>query len=519
MKRRIVWILIAMAMMMAMCSCTAGMGDPMESNEGKALDSALVDNNYQGVLDIVETDAKYAAVKLDGETPLRWAAYNGNMDLCKYLMDKGAEPEGAVLMEIEDPDMLKFLIENGADVNAEEDGTSILGALLSPMSVFTENDLGEAADVLLEAGARMDSESFDYLVETAADCSRVQSLVKDHGYGEGMDSVLKSAILGNSEALMKVESAPEESGTVAQYAASFCTLDAIRHLEDVGFDFSYTDDMDCNGTVALAAEYNPDYEVVEYLFKKYGEDSAMTDLDYDLSPFGIAAAAGNFDVADHLEKEYRESWDACAACGAEGSVEYLMGSGYEPDDKEIRRAFREGNRSCIEYLMKNEGYIEVLKDASETVQDEAMYNAGSRDSRWYEVLFEAGIRPGEYSLEQIIGGRDIRLGKKIADRYMDSEYIYDIFIASIDRGCMEMVEYLTEKGVDVNRTIHDNDQDPPEFSLIHVAAQNPSAAVLQYLMDNGADVKAEDKNGDTALEWAEYAECSMNIEVLKSSQK
>jgi ankyrin repeat protein len=70
---------------------------------------------------------KKVNLRVDYENALRWAAYNGNLEIVKFLVQNGAnvnaEDDSALLFAAENGhlEVVEFLLENGADVNAMED--------------------------------------------------------------------------------------------------------------------------------------------------------------------------------------------------------------------------------------------------------------------------------------------------------------------------------------------------------------------------------------------------------------
>jgi ankyrin repeat protein len=60
----------------------------------------------------------------------------------------------------------------------------------------------------------------------------------------------------------------------------------------------------------------------------------------------------------------------------------------------------------------------------------------------------------------------------------------------------DVVDQLLERGADVNA--QDNDGDAP----LHGAAQNGNVGIIDMLIDNGADVNLKNKQGGTPLMWA-----------------
>lgn len=82
-----------------------------------------------------------------------------------------------------------------------------------------------------------------------------------------------------------------------------------------------------------------------------------------------------------------------------------------------------------------------------------MYNAVNKNADWSMDLFKAGIRPGSESMKEILARRNIALGKQIADKYEDSGLLYDEYVAAIECGCTDIIKYITNKGIDINKTV------------------------------------------------------------------
>ena len=84
---------------------------------------------------------------------------------------------------------------------------------------------------------------------------------------------------------------------------------------------------------------------------------------------------------------------------------------------------------------------------------------------------------------------------------------------AIQLGDYEGVELILASGVDVNAKVVDDDL---ITTPLHIAAESPSVNVLKYLLENGADIDAEDSNGNKPYDNAERMMLNDNMEVLKN---
>lgn len=135
--------------------------------EGAITERRLVDAVESGDQSAIEfmlakvVDAEFInKPQVDGMTPLMWAAYHDDTELCRKLLDLGAEATatnryGVPAIHLAclngNPDVIEALLESGADPNTE-----IAGGETLLMTVARHGAL-PAVEILLEKGARVNA--------------------------------------------------------------------------------------------------------------------------------------------------------------------------------------------------------------------------------------------------------------------------------------------------------------------------------------------------------------------------
>ena len=418
--------------------------------------------------------------------------------------------------------LLKYLIENGADVNAkdEHEWTALMCA--------TENDHFEMVKFLLENGAKINAKNIyaetalilaskscnlktvKYLVQCGADVN-----AKDqHGYR----GLLLAAIYGRYDIVKYLVDNGADVNAKSYYHETALILasahnhpEIVKYLLDNGADVNVANSHK-NTALILASEVG-NIKMVTYLVEK-GANVNATNNDND-SAFTLAEKKG------HLEIK-----------------EFLANNGASPkaENNKLICATENGNYEIVKYLVengadvnsKNNNNIPVLILASMfrrfeivkyLVEKGADVNAKGLDG--YTALLLASFYGNLETLQLIIeAGADVNakdqdgntalviasksghlelvkyLVEKKADLNTRDNSYNTALIHAILKEKIEIVKCLVENGVDLNSNNEINQ------TALMLASEKGHLEIVKYLVENGADVNAKDNNNNTALMFA-----------------
>jgi uncharacterized protein len=138
-----------------------GLVDPiLDANPALDVFDAAAVGRRRGLEELLDAEPNLAtAWSADGFTALHLAAFFGQEDAAKLLLERGAEPNvvarhaSIVVTPLHSaaagahPALVKLLLAAGADVNAAQDGG------FTPLHSAANNDDRESAEALLAAGA------------------------------------------------------------------------------------------------------------------------------------------------------------------------------------------------------------------------------------------------------------------------------------------------------------------------------------------------------------------------------
>ncbi|KAK7456361.1 hypothetical protein VKT23_010608 [Stygiomarasmius scandens] len=257
----------------------------------KECQPSLWDAAYEGHLDVVkfllENGADVNAMGEMGElfgTALQAAASQGHLDVVKVLLEKGADINavgefyGTALQAAalrRDLDVVKFLIGKGADVNAVggKYGTALQAAadcldvvkFLVEMGADVNAVEGEYGTALQAAARWGHLDVVKFLVEKGADVNTVGG-----EYGTALQAAAWRGYLDVIKILVEksadVNAMGGEYGTALQAAALRGHLDVVKFLVEKGADVNAVGGR--YGTALEAAQKHDEYLIAEFLQSK-----------------------------------------------------------------------------------------------------------------------------------------------------------------------------------------------------------------------------------------------------------
>lgn len=287
---------------------------------------------------LLENGANVVAWDKVAGTPLKYAAARGHMEVCKLLLDveggkealgvrdrDGYLPLHALTMSRDcNPEIVKLLLENGADVNAPVDGERSFHTGMTALALACDEKANEATiKLLLEHGAdpntvaateyRLSGRSFKltpFLLAVFSDSFSVTKLLLDHGANvkaliDSGPSPLDIAVIKSNTAICKLlvdagcdVNAPSLDGFTALHtAACFCNKETVRALVDLGADvFARVKD---GRTPLHMACFKGQLDNVRELVEAGCDDLEIED-EMAWTPLHFAAWYGHLDVVKFL---------------------------------------------------------------------------------------------------------------------------------------------------------------------------------------------------------------------------
>jgi len=244
-------------------------------------------------LDVNATDSH-------GGTLLREAAYSNNLDVVKYLVEKGADVnakdrfEHTPLYLTSNPDVVKYLVEKGADVYAKDDDgmTPLHAVTLGYVTIKEEDDRLKIVKNLIEKGADVNAKDNDgttplkfaisnirngrldimkYLIEKGADVNAKNNRGNTPLHAVSNLDVMKYLVEKGAD----VNAKNEKGKTPLHRAALSSNVDEMKYLIEKGADVNAKDN-DWNTALHVAAQYayigNTQYKRYDDLVKAIMND-------------------------------------------------------------------------------------------------------------------------------------------------------------------------------------------------------------------------------------------------------
>jgi ankyrin repeat protein len=428
---------------------------------------------FDEALRVVSSGVDVNQPSSDGTTALHWAAYHGNVELAKRLLRAEAKPDtrndyGSSPMQeaaaVGNLDMLKLLLNNGADVESpNNEGQTAL------MAVARTGNLA-AATLLVKEGADVNAaEGWGGQTALMWAAARKHPQMIDFLIGKGAE-VDKRAIDRNWERRVTSEPRVKEMQmggfTALLYAVRENCLDCVKRLLDAGADINKPDPD--NISPLVLALLNMRFDIAKFLVEQ-GADVNQWDH-WGRTPLYMAADTNIVPVSQRGDpKPVMETVSGLEV------ARMLLERGANPD-----------------YALKLAPLPREI--AYDRANDYPVMNAGSTPLQ--RAAYGADVDMMHLLLEH---GADYRLGN-----FMGVTPLIALTTNSGTRNrnkneqtVIAGIKLLVEAGLDINQKGGVNDETP-----LHTTARANWLETVKFLVESGADLYAEDKNGLIPLDYA-----------------
>ena len=407
-----------------------------------------------------------------------------------------------------DPEIVRLLIETGADVNAAEG----FGGN-TPLHEAVEQGNGEIVKILVAAGADVNAEGF---------MSRTPlSLAAEEGATEIMRILLRPGLdAGTSADGEDKEAAPTPSiGSEALFTAiEKDDVEMVRLLVETGADVNAAEGFGGNTPLHEAVEKG-DVEIVKILVAAGADVNAEGFM--SRTPLSLAAEKGATEIMQILLGPYADT--------PGGGEDKEAASTPSIGSEALYTAIEKGNVEMVRLLVEAGADVNAAEGfGGNTPLHEAVEQG---DTEMVKILVAAGAdvnaegsmsrtplslaaEKGATEIMQILlgpyadtpgGGEDKEAASTPS---IGSEALY----TAIEKGNVEMVRLLVEAGADVNAAEGFGGNTP-----LHEAVEQGDTEMVKILVAAGADVNAEGFMSRTPLTLAAEEGATEIMQILLGS--
>lgn len=523
------------------------------TNEDAKFYTSVEGENLQGVKEVVR-DKKLNLEKM----PRVWFSnftkndrralgiaigYGGNVnaEIVRAIIDAGADVNHSVdgytyLMGTEaDYEICKILIDAGADVTVvnkeKKDALLVLLGIAADEYAGENDEVWKCVQLFREHGAQINKRAVKAILERDDyyhGAEIIQDLYKEKK-STGISKGLEYAITGENDKLLsyldKHDISEKEKKYFLLQASAHCNVEVLKRLKQKGYDFSVRDESK-QTMLHIAAKYN-NAEVVSYLISEGMKLEKVTDF-CQITPLTSAVIGGKNENVSVLLKagakwqqskdwgDTASTWESACAAGTAESVNLLLKNEYVPTKQEIVRGYREANDETFSALLENNipydiHYVEWGEES--TIFDQLCIFKPKLALKLYQKDSTLSVSP--YTWSWICDGDIPELVKCLIDNTKDLDENPKIcpLMDAIGYGQMELVQYLVERGADINFKFDDGESG--YYTPMHMAASSPSRDILEYLIEHGGDTKIKDSDGKTPYDYAKEYKWKENMELLK----
>ena len=427
--------------------------------------------DWQTVRALAARHADLNTAQTDGTTALQWAAHWNDPDAVKLLLSSGANPKLANRYGVTplseaaaggNPKIIEMLLQAGADPKtlATPDGETVLMTAARTGNV-------EAVKILLARGADVNAKE-NYRGQTAlmwAAAERHADVVKvllEHGADWKIQSVARETSMPKLSAASSITPMARGGLTAFHFAAREGHLETGRAMLDAGVDINQ---VDADGTSGLVVSIlNKRYSYARFLLNR-GADPNLADAR------GRAALYAAIDMRNedysalpaHKEDDPLPSLDL---------IQALLERGANPN-AQLTKALPGRSGMDLGDTILGVGTTPLMRAA----------RAG--DAPVMRALLAKGADP---TLTTKDGNTALQLAAGIGYRDKNTK--------GSESEALEALKLAIGLGLDLNRENNRGE------TALHGAAFRGADALVQYLVEQGAQLNAKSKQGFTPLDEA-----------------
>jgi uncharacterized protein len=441
------------------------------TNGNTALVDAAKNQDTESVRALLKQHVDVNAAEADGTTALHWAAHWGDLDTVDALLHEGANATalnryGATPLSesvrIGSGALIEKLLQAGADPNT----LTTAQAETVLMKASREGNV-EAVKVLLDHGAEVNAkENFrgqTALMWAAAEGhTDIVSMLATHGAELNVRSYDRDTSLPKMAA--GTPAAPIARGglTALLFAARQGQIDAAKALLDAKADINAVD-SDGNNALTLSI-LNTHYDLTQMLINRGADPN-------------IVAKNGRTALYSAVEM-HDVDWSP------------------RPAHKEIDKST---SMDVIHALLDHKANLNAQLTAPAPIEKHAQ-DMGDKTMAAGTTPFTRAARSADLELMHLLldKGADPKLvGKDNQTALMVAAGVaWNDHIKGTEAEALEAVKLCVSLGLDVNAATEKGE------TALHGAAHRGADSIAKYLIDNGANVKARNKRGFTALDIA-----------------
>lgn len=444
-------------------------------------------------LELIRDGADVNAAQGDGTTPLHWAVYGIDHELTALLLERGADPDVvnaygssplAEAVKVADAELVELLLEAGADAESPNaDGQT-------PLMLAARAGALESAQLLIEHGADVNARE-TWRGQTAlmwaadereADVAR---LLVEHGADVNVRAKWRdwpAQITSEPRAQYR----PTGGFTPLIYAARAGCTGCAAAIVEAGADVNRP---------------NPDgMTPLIVAIDNFAFDTAGLLLDHGANPhtwdwWGRTPLYVAVDMNTYRARERRE-YEPASEASAIDIIERLLDAGVNPNPQlNMHRVGRGGNLSRFTDDLLTTGATPLLRAAS------------AHDTDSVRLLLEHGARadlPNVMGVTPLMAAAGVGMGRGLSSgRGGEGQ-----------AGAIATLEILLAAGADVDARVVDEYNRSARIArtssmtnregqtALYGAATLDWADVVEYLLDNGADVDVVDAHGHSPLDAA-----------------